>query len=192
MTSLLKSSLDGLSGSSGETVAEGARRATGEMVSPEAARRDPEVVAIARRRNFSGSEKRRLLAEAERCKEVGTFGAFLRRERIYSSMIATWRKQVGVADQAALAPKRRGPKPDGSALQIQKLERDNARLRQKLERAELIIDAQKNCALHWGCRRRTTAAETRDARRRRTRLTCRLEQCLSGIRAEPRLRVPRS
>jgi hypothetical protein len=29
MTSLLKSSLDGLSGSSGETVAEGARRATG-------------------------------------------------------------------------------------------------------------------------------------------------------------------
>src|ERR1019366_11695 len=80
MTSLLKSSLDGLSGSSGETVAEGARRATGEMVSPEAARRDPEVVAIARRRNFSGSEKRRLLAEGQRGKEVGTFGAFLRRE----------------------------------------------------------------------------------------------------------------
>src|ERR1017187_4007015 len=37
MTSLLKSSLDGLSGSSGETVAEGARSATGEMVSREAA-----------------------------------------------------------------------------------------------------------------------------------------------------------
>ena len=82
MTSLLKSSLNGWSGSSGETVAEGARRATGETVSPEAARRDPEVVAIAKRRQFSGSEKRRLLAEAERCKEAGTFGAFLRREGI--------------------------------------------------------------------------------------------------------------
>src|SRR5665647_3050224 len=79
-------------GASGEAVAEGARRATGETASPEAPRRDPEVVAIARRRKFSGSEKRRLLAEAERCKEAGTLGAFLRREGIYSSMIATWRK----------------------------------------------------------------------------------------------------
>jgi transposase-like protein len=132
-----------LTGSSGEAVAEGARRATGETVSPEAARHDPEVVAIARRRKFSGSEKRRLLAEAERCKQAGTLGAFLRREGIYSSMISTWRNKVGRADQVALTPKKRGPKPDGSARQIQKLERDNARLRHKLGRAELIIDAQK-------------------------------------------------
>ena len=91
-----------------------------------------------------------MLAEAERCKEAGTLGAFLRRERIYSSMIATWRKKVGGADQAALAPKRRGPKPAGSARQIQKLERDNARLRHKLERAELIIDAQKKLCVALG------------------------------------------
>jgi len=143
MTSSLKSSLKELTGSSGEAVAEGARRATGETVSPEAARHDPEVVAIARRRKFSGSEKRRLLAEAERCKQAGTLGAFLRREGIYSSMISTWRNKVGRADQVALTPKKRGPKPDGSTRQIQKLERDNARLRHKLERAELIIDAQK-------------------------------------------------
>ena len=143
MTSLFKSSSNGLSGSSGETVAEGARRATGGTVSPEAARLDPEVVAIARRRKFSESEKRRLLAEAERCKQAGTLGAFLRREGIYSSMISTWRKKVDGADQAALAPKKRGPKPDGSARQIHELERANARLRHKLERAELIIDAQK-------------------------------------------------
>jgi len=150
MTSLLKTSLNGLSGSSGEAVAEGARRAIGETVSPEAAPRDPEVVAIARRRRFSESEKRQLLAEAGRCKGAGTLGAFLRREGIYSSMIATWRKKVGKADQAALAPKKRGPKPDGSARQIQKLERDNARLRHKLERAELIIDAQKKLCVALG------------------------------------------
>jgi len=96
MTSLLKSSMNGLS---------------------EAARPDPEVVAIARRRKFSASEKRRLLSEADRCKEAGTLGAFLRRERIYSSMIASWRKQVDAADRTALAPKRRGPKPDASARQ---------------------------------------------------------------------------
>jgi transposase-like protein len=150
MTSLLKSSMNGLLGSSSEAASEGARRATGETASEEAPRRDPEVVAIARRRQFSGSEKRRLLAEAERCKEAGTLGAFLRRERIYSSMITSWRKQVGVADQAALSPKRRGPKPDPSARQIQQLERDNARLRHKLERAELIIDAQKKLCVALG------------------------------------------
>src|SRR5271163_3983502 len=125
MTSLVKSSLNGLSGSSSEAVAEGA----GEMVSGEGARRDPEVVAIARRRQFSGSEKRRLLAEAERCKDAGTLGAFLRREHIYSPMISGWRKQIGMANQAALAPKRRGPKPDASARQIQQLEiRANLRI----------------------------------------------------------------
>ena len=138
MTSLLKSSMNGLLGCSPVAASE------------EATLRDPEVVAIARRRKFSGSEKRRLLAEAERCKEAGTLGAFLRRERIYSSMIASWRKQVGVADQTALAPKRRGPKPDASARQIQQLHRDNARLRQKLERAELIIDAQKKLCVALG------------------------------------------
>src|SRR5271155_1343361 len=144
MTSLVKSSLNGLSG------AEGAGRATGETASGEGARRDPEVVAIARRRQFSGSEKRRLLAEAERCKDAGTLGAFLRREHIYSSMISGWRKQIDLANQAALAPKRRGPKPDASARQIQQLERDNARLRHKLERAELIIDAQKKLCVALG------------------------------------------
>jgi transposase len=55
-----------------------------------------------------------------------------------------------VADQAALSPKRRGPKPDPSARQIQQLERDNARLRHKLERAELIIDAQKKLCVALG------------------------------------------
>jgi len=115
-----------------------------------AAPRDPEVVAIARRRQFSGSEKRRLLAEADHCKEAGTLGAFLRRERIYSSMLSSWRKQMEAADRVALAPKRRGPKPDPSARQIEQLNRENARLRRKLERAELIIDAQKKLCVALG------------------------------------------
>ena len=150
MTSLVKSSLNGLSGSSSEAVAEGAGRATGEMASGEGARRDPEVVAIARRRQFSGSEKRRLLAEADRCKAAGTLGAFLRSKHIYSSMLSSWRKQLGAADQVALAPKRRGPKPDPAARQIEVLNRDIARLRRKLEHAELIIDAQKKLCVALG------------------------------------------
>src|ERR1700722_7820158 len=58
MTSLVKTSLNGLSGSSSEAVAERAGWATGETASGEGARRDPEVVAIARRRQFSGLRER--------------------------------------------------------------------------------------------------------------------------------------
>jgi transposase-like protein len=85
----------------------------------------------------------RLLAEAERCKARGQLGAFLRREGLYSSMLANWKKQVGKAELAALAPKKRGPKANPGARQIQQLNRDNARLRRELDRAKLIIDAQK-------------------------------------------------
>ena len=74
-----------------------------------------------------------------------------------SQLIASWRKQLGAADQAALAPKRRGPKPNPSARQIQQLHRDNARLHRKLERAELIIEAQKKLCVALGL---PTADET--------------------------------
>ena len=50
----------------------------------------------------------------------------------------------------ALTPKKRGPKPDPSARQIQQLNRDNARPRRELERAKLIIDAQKKLCVALG------------------------------------------
>ncbi len=81
-----------------------------------------------------------LLAEADRCKERGELDAFLRRKHIYSSMLSSWRKQLGAADSAALAAQRPGPNPDAAARQIKHLNRDIARLRRKVERAELIID----------------------------------------------------
>ena len=118
---------------------------------------DPEVIEIATRRHFSASEKRLLLAEADRCKERGELGAFLRRKRIYSSMLGSWRKQLSTADSEALAPRRRGPKPDAAARQIKHLNRDNARLRRRLERAEIIIDAQKKLCVALGL---PTADET--------------------------------
>jgi transposase len=146
MVAVLKSSMINVSVSSPEAVTEGARRATGETASG-AARPDPEVVATARRRQYSASQKRALLAEADEAKARGELGAFLRRKRIYSSMLSSWRKQATIAERTALAPQERGPKPDAAARQIKHLNRGNARLRRKLERAEIIIDAQKKlCA----------------------------------------------
>ncbi|MDE2052110.1 MAG: transposase [Gammaproteobacteria bacterium] len=65
-------------------------------------------------------------------------------------MLSSWRKQLEAADRMALAPKKRGPKPDPSARQIEQLNRENARLRRKLERAEIIIDAQKKLCVALG------------------------------------------
>ena len=149
MTSSLNNSLNRSMGSSGAFVTPGTHRVSG-PTETDAPSRDPEVVAIGRRRQFSASEKRALLAEAERCKAAGELGAFMRRKRIYSSMLSSWRKQLGAADRVALAPKRRGPKPDASARQIEHLTRDIVRLRRKLERAELIIDAQKKLCVALG------------------------------------------
>lgn len=157
MAAVLKSSLmNDVSSSSPENVTEGARRATGDAFSG-ATPPDPQVVATAKRRQFSAAEKRRIVAEAGRCRKPGEIGALLRREGIYSSMLATWRKQLAAAERTALSPKRRGPKPDAVARQIKHLNRDNARLRRKLERAELIIDAQKKLCTALGL---PTAEET--------------------------------
>jgi len=149
MTSSLNNSLNRSMGSSGASGPPGTHRVSG-PTETDASSRDSEVFAIGRRRQFSASEKRALLAEAERCKAAGELGAFMRRKRIYSSMLSSWRKQLGAADRVALAPKRRGPKPDASARQIEHLTRDIVRLRRKLERAELIIDAQKKLCVALG------------------------------------------
>ena len=126
---------------------EGARRATGNASS--SARPDPEVVAVAQRRQYSSSEKRRILALADACTQPGEIGALLRREGIYSSHLCTWRKQRAAAEQAALEPQKRGRKVDpalAEARRIEALTRENERLRRQLAQAELIIDVQKKVA----------------------------------------------
>ena len=75
-----------------EVALQGARRATGDATSS-VALADPEVVAIAKRRQFSPSEKRRILERADSCTQPGQIGALLRREGIYSSHLSTWRKR---------------------------------------------------------------------------------------------------
>jgi hypothetical protein len=131
---------------------EGARRATGNASS--GARPDPEVVAVAQRRQFGSSEKQRILALADACKQPGEVGALLRREGIYSSHLSTWRKQRTSAEQAALEPQKRGRKIDpalAEARLIEMLTRENEHLRRQLTQAELIIDVQKKSGILAGC-----------------------------------------
>ena len=50
-----------------------------------------EVVGVATRRAFSDAYKRRILEEVDRA-QPGEIGLILRREGLYSSQLATWRK----------------------------------------------------------------------------------------------------
>jgi transposase len=139
------------SASAMEEALQGARRATEDASSIAPPPPDPEVAATAKRRQFSPSERRRILAAADRCSKTGEIGALLRRESIYSSQLATWRKRREATDHAALAPQKRGPKSDpaiAESRRVAELTRDNERLRRKLAQAHTIIDVQKKlCTL---------------------------------------------
>jgi transposase len=98
------------------------------------------------RRRFTAEYKLRILAEVDRCTELGQIGEVLRREGLYSSHLNNWRRQRDEGVLAGLKPKRRGRKAKRKnplADENAKLQRKNRRLEEKLRQAELVIDVQK-------------------------------------------------
>ena len=112
----------------------------------------PELSPRPRRRTFSAAAKLRILAETDRAADTGGIAAILRREGLYSSTLTDWRRQRDAGAFAALKPLRRGPKPVVAqpAADLDQLRRENARLRQRLEHAEAIIEVQKKVAALLG------------------------------------------
>ena len=119
-----------------------------------AAKKTPDVVSTevlskATRRRFTAKYKLRILREVDACTEPGEISALLRREGLYSSHLTTWRKAGERGELAGLAPKKRGRKAkrrDARDAQIAELERENAKLRARLERAEVLLDLQKKAS----------------------------------------------
>ena len=113
-----------------------------------ATRPNPEVVAKAKRRRFAGAYKQRILIEADAAKATGTLGALLRRERLYSSLLVTWRRERDAGILKGLTPAKRGPKSKQNPLdaEVGQLRRQNARLTEDLRKAAIIIDVQKKLA----------------------------------------------
>ena len=109
---------------------------------------NPEVLAKPKRRRFTAAYKARIVEEAAACTESGQIGALLRREGLYSSALNLWRKQYQSGALQGLKDNKRGRKQvnDPRDKELERLRRDNQRLTQKLEQAELIIDIQKKVA----------------------------------------------
>ncbi|WP_437642666.1 transposase [Sorangium sp. So ce854] len=122
-----------------------------------------------KRRKFSAAEKLRIVREAAACTQRGDIEALLRREGIYSSLLAAWRKQLALHGSEALAERKPGrkPKQDAKDRRIAELEKRSARLEEKLALAEKLIDLQKKSLPFWASISRPT--ESADGRHRAAR-----------------------
>lgn len=107
---------------------------------------DTEVSEKSSRRRFSVQYKLKILQETDAAEGTGQVGAILRREGLYSSNLTTWRRQ---RDHGELLEKKRGRKKqvnDAWKKEKAKLERENRRLKKKVEEAQQLIELQKKMA----------------------------------------------
>ena len=104
---------------------------------------DPEVAEIAKRRRFTAKYKLRILREVDACKNPGEIGALLRREGLYSSNLTYWRRQRDAIASKGLSAVKRGRKPKKVDPRLKELERENAKLKRQLKKAEIILEIQK-------------------------------------------------
>jgi transposase-like protein len=110
---------------------------------------DPEVLAKPQRRRFTAEYRLRILEEADRCAGDGEVGRLLRREGLYSSHLANWRKARRAGALRGLRSKKRGVKPkeiNPLAPKVRELEAKVARLERELHTAHTILDVQGKVA----------------------------------------------
>ena len=106
---------------------------------------DPQVTQRAARRSFTAADKLRILAEADACNQPGQLGALLRREGLYSSTLASFRKQRDEGklgkDPVQVKQQRREKEAarQRDARKIARLEAENKKLK-------VLIELQKKVA----------------------------------------------
>lgn len=107
---------------------------------------NPEVSAKPKRRQFSADFKRRLLERAAQVQAAGgNVGEFLRKEGLYWSQLAEWRRQAA----PGAAPRKAGRPPTSTTtrkLEARKQSRRVASLERELKQARAIIELQKKVA----------------------------------------------
>lgn len=107
---------------------------------------DPEVRVTPQYRQFSAEYKLEILRRADACTQPGEIGALLEEEGLYSSYLSKWRQARAEGKLDSTKGRKRGPKPPANrelAEEHAALQRENARLRERLATAETIIEVQK-------------------------------------------------
>ena len=118
------------------------------------------------RRRFEPEYKLRILQEIDARREHrGAVGEILRREGLYASQVAVWKRDLEEQLAEGIQSKKRGPKPDPSIplrKDKERLERQNARLQEENRQLRLILAAQKKIAEMFP-RTQVEASESEDA-----------------------------
>jgi transposase-like protein len=104
-------------------------------------RPDPQVPERARRRTFTAQYKLDVVAAYDAAPD-GQKGAVLRREGLYSSHIAEWRRARDSGALAGLDRVRGRPAADPRDAQIARLNKEKAQLEQELAKARFVVDVQ--------------------------------------------------
>ena len=107
-----------------------------------------ESVPPRKHRKFTVAEKLRIVKAAEAAVASGVRGkleALLRKEGIYSSLLAIWRRQFAAKGKAGLTASKPGrvPKLDDNARALLALTKKNAELERRLQIANAVIELQK-------------------------------------------------
>lgn len=124
---------------------------------------DTEVSARPRRRTYTAAYKLKVLDEVAAATERGAVAVILRREGLYASHLAAWRKELRNGGVAALQ-KKRGRKPAQPVdAELVRLQRENAKLSRRLAQAEAIIDVQKKVASLLGITLKTLDNDESDS-----------------------------
>jgi transposase len=100
--------------------------------------------AKASRIRYTLEDKRRILRLVDACTQRGQIGAILRREGIYYTTLRLFQQQreKGLLDSPA-AKKSQDTQKETLEKQVAQLQRENRRLQDRLEKAEIVIDFQK-------------------------------------------------
>jgi len=120
-------------------------QATGRPVAERAPRaaEEPGPPAKAQRRQFPAAYKLAVLEEIDGLAGApGAVGAVLRREGLYSSHLVDWRRQRAAGARAGLSVRRGRPLADPLLREVGRLRQENTRLKERLAKAERVIDVQ--------------------------------------------------
>ena len=90
---------------------------------------DSEVLAIAKRRSITNADKRRIVLVAAACNKPGEIGALMRREGVYSSALAVWRRKYAAGEINGADFKKSAPKPAPARDELKQLALMTARNR---------------------------------------------------------------
>ena len=104
---------------------------------------DPQVTARSTRRRFTVADKLRILRDADACSQHGQLGAVLRREGIYSSTLASFRKQYDEGKLLYKNDQMRAQKRKQQEAQRQRDRRKIEALEKENRKLLALVDLQK-------------------------------------------------